>query len=306
VSIVVVGSVAFDTIETPGGRVERAIGGSATYFSIAASYFVPVKLVAVAGEDFGDEYRNILKERDVDLDGLAIVKGGKTFFWEGRYGRDPNERQTVTTELNVFDGFRPVLPQQYRDAEWIFLGNIDPVIQSQVLDQATGNPRVGCDTMNFWIERKSDELRDVLRRVDILFINDEEARQLSGEINLVQAGQALLEMGPAAIVIKKGEHGAFLLTEEFRFVAPAYPLRDVVDPTGAGDSFAGGFMGYLAGTSKMDQPHLRRAMLYGTAAASFTCERYSVERLRELTRDAIADRFDELVAITSVERDQRG
>ncbi|UCF06419.1 MAG: sugar kinase [bacterium] len=305
-SIVVVGSVAFDTIETPEGRVERAIGGSATYFSMAASYFVPVKLVAVAGEDFGDEHKSILRERGVDLDGLTIVEGGKTFFWEGRYGKDPNERLTVATELNVFEGFQPVLPQQYRDTDWIFLGNIDPVIQSQVLDQASGRPHVGCDTMNFWIERKSDELRDVLRRVDILFINDEEAKQLSGEFNLVQAGQALLEMGPEVIVIKKGEHGAFLITEEFRFVSPAYPLRDVVDPTGAGDSFAGGFMGYLAGTSRMDQPHLRRAMLYGTATASFTCERYSVERLQELTRDAIADRFDELVGITSVERDQNG
>jgi len=306
VGIVVVGSVAFDTIETPRGRVERAIGGSATYFSMAASFFAPVQLVAVAGEDFGDDYRAILESRDVDLEGLDLVPGGRTFFWQGRYGGDPNDRQTLKTDLNVFEGFQPTLPDGYRGTDWIFLGNIDPSIQLQVLDQATGKPFVGCDTMNFWIERKPDELRRLLGRVDILFINDEEARQLSGEQNLVHAGESVLKMGPKALVIKKGEHGALLMTGEFRFFAPAYPLRDVVDPTGAGDSFAGGFMGYLAGTSNMDEQHLRRAMLYGTATASFTCESFSVDRLKELTRDSISGRFEELVALIAVERDELG
>jgi len=302
VSIVVVGSVAFDSIETHIRSVERAIGGSATYFSLAASYFVPVQLVAVVGEDFGNEYKSILQEKDVNLEGLTVVKGGKTFFWKGRYGLDPNERETISTELNVFEGFRPTLPQSYRKSKWIFLGNIDPEIQLEVLDQVEGRPFVGCDTMNFWIHGKPDKLRKVLSRVDVIFINDSEARELSGEVNVFRAGQLILDMGPTAVVIKKGEHGAFLFIEKFKFFAPAYPLADVVDPTGAGDSFAGGFMGYLAGTSKLDEDNLRRAMYFGTINASFACESFSVERLRSLTELDIAGRFDELLDLVRVKK----
>ncbi len=302
VSIVVVGSVAFDSIETPMRSVERAIGGSAIYFSLAASYFVPVQLVAVVGEDFGNEYQSILQQKDVNLEGLTVVKGGKTFFWKGRYGIDPNERETISTELNVFEGFRPTLPQSYRKSKWIFLGNIDPEIQLEVLDQVEGRPFVGCDTMNFWIHGKPDKLRQVLSRVDVIFINDSEARELSGEVNVFRAGQLILDMGPTAVVIKKGEHGAFLFIEKFKFFAPAYPLADVVDPTGAGDSFAGGFMGYLAGTSKLDEDNLRRAMYFGTINASFACESFSVERLRSLTELDIAGRFDELLDLVRVKK----
>lgn len=299
-SIVVVGSVAFDTIETPAGSVERAIGGSATYFSIAASYFTHVKLVAVVGEDFGLEHRAILESKRVDLEGLVVVRGGRTFFWHGRYGEDPNERDSLVTELNVFEGFRPVLPASYRECEWLFLGNIDPEIQLEVLDQVNGRPFVGCDTMNFWIAGRPEALRRLLRRIDVLFINDSEVRQLSGELNLVKAARAVLDMGPAAVVVKKGEHGAFLFTEEFTFFAPAYPLEDVRDPTGAGDSFAGGFMGYLAGESKRDRRRMRKAMLYGTVAASFTCGSFSVERLRSLTERDFSDRMQELVDLVTV------
>ena len=301
-SIVVVGSVAFDTIDAPAGKVERAIGGSATYFSIAASYFAPVRLVAATGEDFTSEHRSVLEKRGVDLEGLAVVEGGKTFFWEGRYGKDPNERDTITTELNVFDGFDPQMPESYRDCEWLFLGNIDPEIQLKVLEQMKERPYVGCDTMNFWIEGKPDSLRELLKRINILFINDSEARLLSGELNIFAAARAILEMGPETLVIKKGEHGAFLFTGDFRFFAPAYPLADVIDPTGAGDSFAGGFMGYLAGSASRDEQHLKMAMLYGTAAASFTCERFSVERLAALSQDDIDERLDALIDLVSVER----
>jgi sugar/nucleoside kinase (ribokinase family) len=300
-SIVVVGTVAFDSIETPAGKVDRAIGGSATYFSLAASYFTPVKLVAVVGEDFGPAHRTILHEKNVDLEGLVAVRGGKTFYWAGRYGEDPNERETLVTELNVFETFKPELPPSYRSSAWLFLGNIDPEIQIDVLDQVEGTPFVGCDTMNFWIRRKPHELESALKRVDILFINDGEAREISGEKNLVSAARAVLARGPRALVIKKGEHGAILFTKEFRFFAPAYPLQEVVDPTGAGDSFAGGFMGYLARSSSFDAAHLRRAMFYGTIMASYACESFSVERLRHLSEKHISDRFRELVDLVRVD-----
>jgi len=302
-SIVVVGTVAFDSIEAPWGRVERVIGGSATYFALAASCFTPVKLVAVVGRDFGGEYRSILLEKDIDLEGLVIDGSGKTFYWEGRYGEDPNDRENIVTELNVFERFRPELPPRYRASRWLFLGNMDPDIQASVLDQAEGRPFVGCDTQSFWIERKLASLRRVLTRIDILFVNDREARELSGQCNLVRAAKAILEMGPRTLVIKKGEHGAFLFTNEFRFFAPAYPLQEVIDPTGAGDSFAGGFMGYLANASSFDERHLRRAMLYGTVTGSFACESFSVERLRSITEARIAARFGELVELVRIDLD---
>jgi len=300
-SIVAVGSVAFDSIETPIGKVERAIGGSATYFSLAASYFLPVNLVAVVGEDFSEDDRALLSERKIDLQGLTVVEGGKTFFWQGKYGQDPNDRETLVTELNVFEGFRPSLPAPYRKADWLFLGNIDPEIQLEVIGQVEGRPLVGCDTMNFWIERKPDKLLSVLREVDVFFINDAEARLLSGNINLVSAARTIIEMGPTAVVIKKGEHGAFLFTENFRVFTPAYPLEEVVDPTGAGDSFAGGFIGYLAKAGGLHELNLRRAMYYGTITASFTCESFSIGRLKSLTHEDIDDRFKALVDLVHVQ-----
>ena len=300
-SVVAVGSVAFDSIETPIGKVERAIGGSATYFSLAASYFMPVNLVGVVGDDFLDDHRSVLLERKIDLEGLSVVSGGKTFYWQGKYGQDPNDRETLQTELNVFENFRPSLPITYRQAEWLFLGNIDPEIQLEVIEQVEGRPLVGCDTMNFWIERKPDKLLAVLRHVDVFFINDSEARLLSGNINLVSAARTILEMGPTAVVIKKGEHGAFLFTENFRVFAPAYPLEEVVDPTGAGDSFAGGFIGYLAKAGGLHELNLRRAMYYGTITASFTCESFSVGRLKSLSEEDITGRFKALVDLVHVQ-----
>lgn len=302
-SIVVVGTVAFDSIETPRGRVERAIGGSATYFSLAASNFTQVRLVAVVGEDFGAEHRSILLERDVDLEGLLVAAGGTTFFWSGRYGEDPNERETLCTDLNCFAEFHPEIPPAYRSSRWLFLGNMDPDIQAAVLDQFEGRPFVGCDTMNFWIERKPEALARLLRRVDVLFVNDGEAKQLTGRKNVVLAAQDILAMGSRAVVVKKGEHGAFLFTSEFRFFAPAYPLQEVFDPTGAGDSFAGGFMGYLAGRGASDGRRLRRAMLYGTVTASYACEAFSVERLRAVTEAHVAARLGELVDLVRIDPD---
>jgi sugar/nucleoside kinase (ribokinase family) len=302
-SIVVVGTVAFDSIEAPWGGAERVIGGSATYFSLAASPFAPVKLVAVVGNDFGEEYRSILLEKKIDLEGLVVDRSGKTFYWRGRYGEDPNDRENVVTELNVFERFHPRLPASYRATEWLFLGNIDPDIQADVLDQVEGRPFVGCDTQSFWIERKLDSLRKVVSRIDALFVNDREARELAGRSNLVRAAAAILDSGPRVLVIKKGEHGAFLFTREFRFFAPAYPLNDVVDPTGAGDSFAGGFMGYLAGADSINERRLRQAMLYGTVTGSFACESFSVERLRRVTEADIAKRLRELVELVRIDLD---
>lgn len=300
-SVVAVGSVAFDSIETPIGKVERAIGGSATYFSLAASYFLPVNLVAVVGEDFAEDHKSILLERKIDLEGLTVVDGGKTFYWHGKYGQDPNDRESLTTELNVFEGFKPSLPETYKKPEWLFLGNIDPEIQLEVIEQMEGRPLVGCDTMNFWIERKPDKLLAVLSQVDVFFINDSEARQLSGNINLVSAARTILDMGPTAVVIKKGEHGAFLFSENIRAFTPAYPLEEVVDPTGAGDSFAGGFVGYLAKAGGLHELNLRRAMYYGTIMASFTCESFSVGRLKSLSQEDLDRRFKALVDLVHVQ-----
>lgn len=298
--IVVVGSVAFDSVETPKDRVDRVVGGSATYFSMAASYFSPVKLVAVVGEDFADSHRSIFRGRDIDLEGLETVEGGKTFFWHGRYGRDPNDTTALRTDLNVFENFRPRLNPSYRTSKCVFLANINPELQLEVLDQMSGRPYVGCDTHSLWITGKPAELQEVLRRINILFVNDVEARALSGENNIVRAAGIILDRGPSAVVIKKGEHGAFLFTKAFRFFAPAYPMSQVNDPTGAGDSFAGGFMGYLTGAGCMDESRLRRAMVYGTITASFTCESFSVERLSGISRTEIEVRFEELIDLVRI------
>jgi sugar/nucleoside kinase (ribokinase family) len=296
-SLVVVGSVAFDTIENSYGRVERALGGSAVYASLVASRFCPVKLVGVVGEDFGAEHYRLLESRGIDLEGLESVPGGKTFFWEGRYGEDPNERDTITTELNVFESFSPKLPSGYLDSKFLFLGNIDPRLQLDVLEQFPERPKTACDTMNYWIEGTPEELRRVLEKVEILIINDSEARLLSGERNLVKTARSILALGPEVLVIKKGEHGAHLFTEDFQIISPAYPLEEVIDPTGAGDTFAGGFMGCLAGSGKLDETALRMAMAYGTVTASFTCEAFSVGRLEKLEMEDIQRRFDRLVDI---------
>lgn len=299
--LVIVGSVALDTIESPSGRVVRALGGSAVYSALVASNYCQVGLVGVVGDDFASEHRDLLEGRGVDLEGLEVVRGGKTFFWEGRYGDDPNERMTIVTELNVFEHFKPELPASYLDSDWLFLGNIDPVLQLAVLEQYPGKPVTACDTMNFWIEGRREELGKVLERIDILFINDSEARQLSGELNLVSAARKILSMGPGVLVIKKGEHGAHLFSEHVEFISPACPIEKVIDPTGAGDSFAGGFMGSLAAAGELDAGSLRRAMVYGTVSASFTCERFSVESLRELGMEQIEERYRRLVDITRIE-----
>ena len=289
-SILVVGSVAYDTVETPFGRAERVLGGSASFFSVAASFFVPVNLVAVVGDDFSEKAMAAFRDRPIDLEGLERT-AGKTFHWQGKYSYDLNARETVCTDLNVFEFFKPRIPDRYRRSEHVFLGNIDPVLQRQVLDQVERPRLVACDTMNFWISGKPEELRRTLAKVDILLINDAEARQLSGEWNVVKAARAIRAMGPQTLVIKKGEHGVLMFSAEGSFAAPAYPLEEVFDPTGAGDTFAGGFLGYLAGSPKMDEAALRRAIIMGSTLASFCVEAFSLDRLLTLSRAEIDARY---------------
>jgi sugar/nucleoside kinase (ribokinase family) len=289
-AILVVGSVAFDTVSTPFGRAEKVLGGSASFFAVAASFFVPVNLVAVVGDDFGDQPLSAFKGRPIDLEGLERT-AGKTFHWQGKYSYDLNARETVCTDLNVFEFFKPRIPDRYRRSEHVFLGNIDPVLQRQVLDQVERPKVVACDTMNFWITGKPEELRKTLAVVDVLLINDAEARQLSGEWNIVKAARAIRAMGPRTLVIKKGEHGVLMFSDEGSFAAPAYPLEDVFDPTGAGDTFAGGFLGYLAGCPSVDESGLRRAVIMGSTLASFCVEAFSLDRLLTLTRPEIDARY---------------
>jgi sugar/nucleoside kinase (ribokinase family) len=289
-SILVVGSVAYDTVETPFGRAEKVLGGSASFFAVAASFFAPVNLVAVVGDDFGEKPLSAFKGRPIDLEGLERT-AGKTFHWQGKYSYDLNARETVCTDLNVFEFFKPRIPDRYRRSEHVFLGNIDPVLQRQVLDQVDRPKVVACDTMNFWITGKPDELRKTLAVVDVLLINDAEARQLSGEWNVVKAARAIRAMGPRTLVIKKGEHGVLMFSDEGSFAAPAYPLEDVFDPTGAGDTFAGGFLGYLAGCPAMDEASLRRAVIMGSTLASFCVEAFSLDRLLTLSRPEIDARY---------------
>ena len=295
-SILVVGSVAYDTVETPFGKADHVLGGSASFFSVAASFFVPVNLVGVVGEDFGEEQLKAFRGREIDLEGLERVPG-KTFHWAGKYSFDLNARETICTELNVFETFKPKIPARYRRSEHVFLGNIDPVLQRQVLDQVERPKLVACDTMNFWISGQPDELRKTLSRVDVLLINDAEARQLSGEWNMVKAARAIRAMGPRVLVVKKGEHGVLMFTEDASFAAPAYPLEEVFDPTGAGDTFAGGFLGCLASQAgggtrdRADGAALRRAVIMGSTLASFCVEAFSLDRLLKLTREEIDARF---------------
>ena len=301
-SLLVVGSVAYDGVETPYGKVERMLGGSSTYISLAAGYFTSVNLVGVVGDDFAAEDEAVLADHGVDLGGLDKVPG-KTFYWSGVYSKDMNERTTLTTELNVFADFDPKIPESYRSTPYAFLGNIHPTLQAQVRDQMRSPRFVGGDTMNFWIEGTPDELAQAIRKWDFILINDGEARQLSGEYNLGKAAQRIHEMGPHTVVVKRGEYGAILFRPEGHFIAPGFLLETVFDPTGAGDSFAGGFMGYLAevGISDIDQAshaHLRRAMIYGSVMGSFCCEQFGTGRLRTLTREEIEARFREFKAFT--------
>ena len=289
-SILVVGSVGYDTVETPFGRAEKVLGGSASFFSVAASFFAPVNLVAVVGDDFSEKAMSAFRDRPVDLEGLERT-AGKTFHWQGKYSYDLNSRETVCTDLNVFEFFKPRIPDRYRRSENVFLGNIDPVLQRQVLDQVERPRLVACDTMNFWISGKPEELKRTLAAVDILLINDAEARQLSGEWNIVKAARAVRAMGPRTLVIKKGEHGVLMFSDEGSFAAPAYPLEDVFDPTGAGDTFAGGFLGYLAGCPSVDEAALRRAVVMGSTLASFCVEAFSLDRLLTLSRAEIDGRY---------------
>jgi len=299
-SILVIGSVAFDSVETPFGRGDDVLGGSATYFSTSASFFTDVQLVAVVGDDFPDEPREFLRSRGVDLEGLQ-TRSGKTFRWKGRYGYDLSEAQTLETHLNVFETFHPVLPENYRKAEFVFLANIDPELQLEVLCQVEKPRLVACDTMNFWIEGKREALIGTLAHVDILVINESEVRQLAQEPNLVKASRAVLAMGPKTLVVKRGEYGVLVFSEHSIFSAPAYPLEEVFDPTGAGDTFAGGFMGYLASTNNLSEASIRKATVFGSVMASFTVEDFSLNRLRSLSWDDIANRFRLFQSLTEFE-----
>ncbi|MGA8035119.1 MAG: PfkB family carbohydrate kinase [Candidatus Acidiferrales bacterium] len=298
-SLLVVGSVAFDGIETPYGKVDRTLGGAASYFALAASQFAPVRLVGIVGDDFTAKDASVFKGRKIDLAGLEHATG-KTFFWAGKYSQNMNERTTLVTELNVFGNFRPVLPKTYLDSQFIFLGNIDPTLQRSVLHQMKRAPKiVGLDTMNYWIERTPAELKETLKHTQVLMINDDETRQLTGEHNLMRAAKQVFKLGPKTLVIKRGEHGALMVHDKFLFSVPAFPLEEVHDPTGAGDSFAGGFMGYLAGTGKINERTLRNAMVYGSVLGSFAVEQFGVDRLKTLVRKEINERARLFSKLTS-------
>lgn len=303
-SVLVVGSVALDTIETPFGSVKETVGGSATYISVAASYFVnPVRLVGVVGGDFPREGMAFLEERNVDLEGLEVIRDGKTFRWSGRYHYDLNERDSLSTELNVFESFDPKIPERFRKMRYVCLGNIDPVLQRKVLQQLESPRLVVCDTMNYWINGKRDELEKTVRMINVLILNDSEARLLSREPNLIKAAKVIRGMGPSVVIIKKGEHGALLLTEQMVFSAPAYPMENIFDPTGAGDSFAGGFIGWLARTEDVSEENLKRAVIYGSTLASFCVEKFGVAGLAGLTYLGIQDRFREFRELSRFDED---
>lgn len=299
-SLLVVGSVALDSVKTPFGEAKEVLGGSATYFSTAASYFTEVKLVAVIGEDFPEAHLQFLKERGIHFEGLER-RSGRTFRWRGEYGYQLNEAKTLATELNVFESFRPKLPSSYRNSSFVFLANIDPELQLDVLKQVNRPKLIACDTMNFWIEGKRDALIKTLGEVDILIINDGEARELAREVNLVKVAKKIRSFGPKTLIIKRGEYGALMFNEKTIFSAPAYPLEDVFDPTGAGDSFAGGFMGYLSKTGEFNDATVRQAVIYGSVMASFNVEAFSLDRMRTLKREEIHSRYQAFKALTSFE-----
>ncbi|MDP2877270.1 MAG: PfkB family carbohydrate kinase [Holophaga sp.] len=290
-SLLAVGSVAFDDLETPFGRRENILGGSASYFSLSASHFRPVEIVAVVGQDFGPDHYKVFEGRPIDLGGLVQIPG-KSFHWKGEYGQDLSEAKTLETHLNVFADFRPVLPETSRSAPFLFLGNIDPVLQLEVVKQMAQRPRwIALDTMNFWIEGSREALLAVLKEIDILLVNETEARSLSGERNLIKAYQKIQTLGPRILVVKRGEHGVSLFTPEGYFMAPAFPLEEVLDPTGAGDTFAGGFLGYLASVDSLDFQNLKKATLAGTVMASFTVENFGTTQLEAVTLERIHERL---------------
>ncbi len=296
-SVLVVGTVAFDSIETPFGSAERILGGSASYFALAASFFTPVRIVGVIGEDFPAEHLELFKRRNIDTDGIKREKGD-TFHWRGRYHEDINVRDTLELHLNVLAGFAPRLPERYRDAEYVFLGNIDPLMQLEVLNQIHHMKLVVCDTMDHWIRESPDNLQKVLKRIEMLVINDSEARLLSGQSNVVRAARAILKMGPKVVLIKRGEYGVLQFSDSQVFATPAYPLEEVFDPTGAGDSFAGGFLGQLARSGDASQRGIRRAIVYGSVVASFTVEDFGVKRLTTASLPDIEERFERFVELT--------
>ena len=297
-ALLVVGSVAFDALESPYGKVDRAVGGAATYFAVAASFFTHVNLVGIVGDDFTKADAQIFHGRTINLDGLERA-AGKTFFWAGRYSQNLNERVTLATELNVFAEFKPRLPEKYRSSEYVFLANIAPDLQGDVLRQVKKKPKLAAmDTMNYWIERTNAELRETLKHVDILMINDSETRELSNEHNLLRAASHIFKMGPSILVVKRGEYGAMMVDKRGVFCVPAFPLEEPHDPTGAGDSFAGGFMGYLAGSKSTSDASLRRAMVYGSVLGSFAVEKFGLDRLRHLKRNEIHARARHIAKLT--------
>lgn len=300
-SLLTVGTVAFDDIETPLGKANNIVGGACTYISLAASYFVKgINLVSVIGDDFPQETLDLLSSKGVDLEGLQVKHGEKSFFWAGRYHADLNSRDTLDTQLNVLADFDPVLPESYKTSDFVMLGNLTPDVQMQVIEQMTVRPKlIAMDTMNFWMNIAMERLLEVLRKIDCLIINDEEARQLSGENSLVKAAEKILQMGPKYLVIKKGEHGALLFFEDKIFFAPALPLAEVFDPTGAGDTFAGGFIGYLAQSGDLSFENMKRAVIFGSAMASFCVEKFGIERLTELTQLDVKKRVSKFVELVN-------
>jgi sugar/nucleoside kinase (ribokinase family) len=300
-SLLAVGTVAFDDIETPMGRAEMAIGGAATYITLAASHFLnDLRLVSVVGDDFPEDMLDFMRQRGIDLAGLQVKEGEKSFFWAGRYHDNMNSRDTLDTQLNVLATFDPILPEAYKDTEYLMLGNLTPSVQMRVIEQMNKRPKlIALDTMNFWMDIALDSLLEVLKKIDMLIINDEEARQLSGEHSLVKAARKIHTMGPRFLVIKKGEHGALLFEDDKLFFAPALPLQEVVDPTGAGDTFAGGFMGYIAKTEDTSFENMKRAIIYGSAMASFCVEQFSVEALKSLDAPMINERVQRFVDLVN-------
>ena len=296
-SVLVVGTVAFDAIETPFGKTDKIVGGAATYICLSSSFFTKkLNLVSVVGEDFPNDAIQMLKDKSVDTEGLQIKKGEKTFFWSGKYHNDMNTRDTLDTQLNVLENFDPIVPEKFQESEFLMLGNLMPSVQKKVLDQMKKRPKlVVLDTMNFWMDLFMDDLKEALKEVDVLTINDEEARQLSGEYSLVKAAKVILAMGPKYLIIKKGEHGALLFNNNEVFFAPALPLEEVFDPTGAGDSFAGGFIGYLAQTNDISFENMKRAVINGSAMASFCVEKFGTQKLTEINQDDVDARINEFV-----------
>ncbi|MDC3388831.1 PfkB family carbohydrate kinase [Flavobacteriaceae bacterium] len=299
--LLIVGTVAFDAIETPFGKTDKILGGAATYIGLSAANFENVNsaIVSVIGDDFSQNYIDMLSGRDINLEGLETVKGGKTFFWSGKYHNDMNSRDTIDTQLNVLENFNPIVPDTYKDADVLMLGNLHPLVQLGVIEQMTKKPKlVVLDTMNFWMDCALDELKEVITKVDVITINDEEARQLSGEYSLVKAARVIANMGPKYVVIKKGEHGALLFHEEKAFFAPALPLEEVFDPTGAGDTFAGGFAGYITSTGDISFENMKRAVIHGSNLASFCVEKFGTERMENLTKNEISDRLKKFKELT--------